>query len=304
MKVTVLGAAGFIGGATVDAFERLHARVAVHGMVRTSTLHDRPAPASLHVGDVRNPLSLRDAVRGADCVLHCASYIGYDPDLCQSVNVVGTRNVVEACASERVRRIVYVSTAAVYRGGPRRGQTESELIVEPFSTLSRSRAQAEQIVLNGGGIVLRPDMVFGRGDRWFIPALHRFTASIGGLVDGGSTRMSMIHVEDLGEMVASVALSDEAETGAFNIAYDEPVSVRSIAQLFPVLPAFAGSLPGVARDVAFERATQQGFTEHQFSLLTTDHWFNTERLARVTSPQRNRGPHTFQRDTDWYRDAI
>ena len=303
-NVSVLGAAGFIGSAVVTALAREQTEPSVRLLVRTPNAQSVQKATNVHVGDVRHKGSLRVAVRGADTVVHCASYIGYDAELCETINVTGTRNVVEACTTEGVGRVIYMSTAAVYRAGPRRGETEAELSVDPSSTLSRSRAAAEEIVLEAGGVVIRPDMVVGRGDRWVVPALHRFTAAVGGLVNGGSTLMSMIHVKDLGAVAAQIALQNGEIAGVFNAAYSEPVAVRALVGQLPMLPAFAGAVQSVSRDVARERAIAGGFSQHQFDLLTADHWFSNERLRRLTGQQWDGGPELTSVDRAWYQSAL
>ncbi|WP_274519276.1 NAD-dependent epimerase/dehydratase family protein [Agreia bicolorata] len=280
-KVAILGANGFIGRAVAESATSSRGETTVHSMVRRTSSPPRP-PGELYAGDVRDIGSIRAAIRGMDAVIHAASYIGYDAALCRETNVAGTLNVVEACAVEGVDRIVYVSTASVYGTGPHRGPAESELEIRPESALSRSRADAENLVLDSGGTVLRPDMVLGAGDRWFVPGLMRFTDAVDGLVDGGTTRMSVVHVRDLGAAAFQLAVLDTPSPGAYNIAYEQPAEVREIMDLLRV-PA-APSLPSVASADARKLATNAGFTTRQFSLLASDHWFDAGKLRSAIGP--------------------
>ena len=64
-------------------------------------------------GDVRNPSALDRAFHGADLVFHLASVISLSPgksELLHQVNVVGARNVAEACLRNKVKRLVYASS--------------------------------------------------------------------------------------------------------------------------------------------------------------------------------------------------
>lgn len=172
-RVAVLGSAGFIGRVVTSELNGVGDGVAVQTMVRTLPKLRVDHASIVHVGDVRDADSVRAAVRGARAVVHAASYVGYDPKLCENINVCGTKNVVAACSAEGVEQVVYMSTASVYGSGPHRGASEADLAVAPKSALSRSRADAELMILDAGGAVLRPDMVFGDGDRWFGPGLGR-----------------------------------------------------------------------------------------------------------------------------------
>jgi nucleoside-diphosphate-sugar epimerase len=245
-------------------------------MVRQSSKLPEMA-GTLHLGDVRDVGSIRAAIRGARSVIHAASYVGYDSAQCRDTNVTGTQNVVTACAAEGVERLLYVSTASVYGSGPHRGAREHELDVRPESVLSRSRADAEVLALEAGGLVLRPHMVFGPNDRWFGPSLVRFTQSIGGLVDGGTTLMSVVHVDDLGSVATRLATADRFTQGAINVAYDRPSTLSEIIELLQG-PGVRTPQYSIARVDARSLAKAAGFSERQFALLTTDHWFSSEKL--------------------------
>ena len=111
MAVVVTGAAGLVGGNLVRAL------LARGRPVRAFVHRDRRALEGLGVetveGDVREPDSLRRAFDGADVVYHAAATISLSMGewpLLESVNVVGTRNVAEACLHCGVRRLVYFSS--------------------------------------------------------------------------------------------------------------------------------------------------------------------------------------------------
>jgi nucleoside-diphosphate-sugar epimerase len=302
-RVAVLGSAGFIGRVITSALNGVGDGVAVQTMVRTlPKLRVDHAPI-VRVGDVRDADSVRAAVRGARAVVHTASYVGYDPELCESTNVCGTKNVVAACRAEGVEQVVYMSTASVYGSGPHRGASEEQAVL-PKSVLSRSRADAELMVLDAGGAVLRPDMVFGDGDRWFGSGLARFTAAIGGLVDGGAARMSMIHVDDLATIVARTVLSPQIMAGPFNVAYEKPNTVREMAALLNGLGMWNSNLPSLERSEALTTALARGFTERQFELLTTDHWFDATSLNLTIGADPASDLSLRPSDLDWYRSVL
>ncbi|MFF3505014.1 hypothetical protein [Streptomyces sp. NPDC003247] len=60
---------------------------------------------------------------------------------------------------------VQLSTAAVHGNGPFRKTAEGAVEPRPLSPVSRSRLSGERFVLGAGGAVLRPYLVYGRGDR-------------------------------------------------------------------------------------------------------------------------------------------
>ncbi|MBN8927285.1 MAG: NAD-dependent epimerase/dehydratase family protein, partial [Rhodospirillales bacterium] len=80
-------------------------------------------------GDARNPVVVRAAVAGCDYVFHQAAIritrCAEVPRECLEVLVTGTFNVFEAAAAERVRKVVYASSASVYGGADRFPTAES-----------------------------------------------------------------------------------------------------------------------------------------------------------------------------------
>src|SRR5438046_1698885 len=149
MNVLVTGGGGFLGKAIVE-------RLIVRGdRVRSLSLTEHPELDSLGVerrqGDVANATVVEQAVRGCDLVFHVAAKAGvwgpfhdyYLP------NVVGTKNVLDACRRFGVRRLVYTSTpSVVHAGRDLENADESLPYADHFEThYPRTKAEAEKMVL-------------------------------------------------------------------------------------------------------------------------------------------------------------
>jgi UDP-glucose 4-epimerase len=123
-SVLVTGGAGLIGSHVVDQLigeQAAEVRV-LDNLVRGRREHLADAEASGRVtflhGDVRDPACVRRAVRGCDYVFHQAAIritlCAEQPRDCMDVLVGGTFNVFEAAVAEKVRKVVYASSASVY----------------------------------------------------------------------------------------------------------------------------------------------------------------------------------------------
>ncbi|WP_051388913.1 NAD-dependent epimerase/dehydratase family protein [Arthrobacter sp. 35W] len=278
-RVLVLGGSGFIGS-------RIAAALADSGAARVVALSRRPqgpgtGSTSVVAGDIEIPDSLDPVMEAVDVVVHSASYVGRDPQLAQSTNVDGTCNVLAACARAGVPRIIYVSTAAVYGMGPHRGVREEVLGYNPASATSDSRAAAEQLVLEHGGDVVRPNLVLGSGDRWVVPGLVKMMASGGAWPGNGSALLSIVDVADLGRLVGSFALAGRQERSVFHAANPEPVATADLLRAIAMasnapMPAFAGQ--GQPAGPELGRA---GFSPHQVDMVAVDHWYRSGRLWHV-----------------------
>jgi dihydroflavonol-4-reductase len=109
-KIIITGVSGFVGGNLARVLISQGAEV--KGLIR----QDRRAVEGLDIqlleGDLLDPQFLKRAFQDADVVYHLAATIsltGNSPQM-KVINVVGTRNVVEACLSSRVRRLVHCSS--------------------------------------------------------------------------------------------------------------------------------------------------------------------------------------------------
>src|SRR5262245_52469453 len=66
-------------------------------------------------GDVRDKAAVAKAMKGIDVVVHAAAALPlYTREQIMATNVEGTRNVLEAAFKAGVRRVVYISSTAVY----------------------------------------------------------------------------------------------------------------------------------------------------------------------------------------------
>jgi nucleoside-diphosphate-sugar epimerase len=116
LTVAVTGPTGDLGISLVSALERSPRVKRIVGMAR------RPFdPASqgwrkteYRQGDVQDPASVREAVKGADVVVHLAFTVVQASAASYAINVEGSRNVFEAAVESGAERICYASSVAAY----------------------------------------------------------------------------------------------------------------------------------------------------------------------------------------------
>jgi NAD dependent epimerase/dehydratase len=126
-RVLVTGAGGFIGSHLVEALlekgASVRAFVKYNGRSDWGMLSDIPLESQKKIevvmGNICDPFFVRKAVAGCDYVFHLAALIGIpysyvSPMDYVQTNVVGTLNVLEACRSEGVAKMVHTSTSETY----------------------------------------------------------------------------------------------------------------------------------------------------------------------------------------------
>jgi len=129
-------------------------------------------------GDVRDLEKLKVSCQGVDLVIHSGAIVDwgtYSDKEIYSVNVEGTRNIIEACTTNGVRALVFTSSLDVlFNGEPLRDVSEETPYPETHSTsYCSSKYLAEKMVLETNSEIfktcsLRPADIFGEGDPYHL----------------------------------------------------------------------------------------------------------------------------------------
>ncbi len=239
MTIVVTGAAGHAGANLVRAL------LAQGRPTRTLVHVDRQAVEGLDVevieGDICDLESLLDAFEGAEVVYHLAAHISIlndDWPLLESVNVIGTQNVVEACLRCGVRRLVHFSTIhAMPQALMDIPLDESRPLVKSrhYPPYDRSKAAAEKEVRQGiekglDAVIISPTAIIGPYDyrpSHFGEALLRLAnGKLPALVAGG---FDWVDVRDV--IKGAMRAEERAPTGAKYILSGHWVSLRDVAVL-------------------------------------------------------------------------
>ena len=125
-KILVIGGAGFIGSFVVSELLKTKVgKVIIYDNFArgkesnvSDSLQDPRCEIYPNGGDVRDVDILNDAMQGCDAVIHLAAmwllHCKDFPRTAFHVNIEGTFNVLEACVKNKIKRLVYSSSASVY----------------------------------------------------------------------------------------------------------------------------------------------------------------------------------------------
>ncbi|MFH1225054.1 MAG: NAD-dependent epimerase/dehydratase family protein [Candidatus Diapherotrites archaeon] len=225
MKILITGSEGLVGRELAKTLER-----------RGHLVRRFDAKLGNNILDAK---ALASAVKGADAVYHLAAQLDEGAKDLFRVNVAGTKNVLEACAKERVAQLVYLSTVGVM-GDLKRGVRAGEKTPQkPLTRYEKSKAEAEKIVLTYLEVlpvtIVRSAMVLGPNEFWagiIKQAKHNFP-----LVGDGKNKWQVIYYRDLADALVFLLGEEDAMGEIFIVAEEGGMTLK---QFYEALRAELG----------------------------------------------------------------
>lgn len=196
-------------------------------------------------GDVLDAGAFARAAAGCELVFHAAAAVSTTGgwEAYRSVNIEGTRNAVEAARSAGAR-LLHVSSVAVYGAGERYRQgmrTAEDAPLPPLpegAWYARSKRESEAIALDAHrsgrvwATAIRPDVIYGKGDRQFTPRVARMLrVGVAPVPGGGHTTLPIVHAANVADAAIRAATSGIAGGRAYNTANDFDVTLAQFLRL-------------------------------------------------------------------------
>lgn len=235
----VTGGAGFIGSHICERLLKEGHSVRVLDNFfsgKEANLESLGGDVDLIRGDIREPKTIAEAMRGVHVVFHEAALGSVprsvaDPVTTHEVNITGTLNVLLAARDAGVRRVVYASSSSVY------GETEElpkheGMMPQPLSPYALSKLAGEHYitvfnhVYGFEAVGLRYFNIFGSRqdpESQYAAVIPKFTTA---LLEGkqpviygdGLQSRDFTHVENVVEANLLASEADGVAGRAFNVA--------------------------------------------------------------------------------------
>jgi len=251
-KVLVTGGHGYLGGRIARALAR-HPEYTVFITTRTGDCPPCPwiSPSRCLKMDLLEDSEVREACEGMDSIIHLAAMDEHesaaDPLKALLVNGAGAMRLVDAAAAAGSERVIYFSTAHVYRS-PLTGTITEETLPRPTHPYAITHRVAEDYVLaarekglleglvvrlsNGIGAPVRPEV-----DRWSLVGndlcLQAAVNHALQLKTPGLQERDFIPISDIARGVEHLLSLDPSRTGdgLFNLGGECSMTIRALARL-------------------------------------------------------------------------
>jgi UDP-glucose 4-epimerase len=250
VRVLVTGGAGFIGKHLVRALLEKDYAVTVFDNFSNSTKDSISSLVNMGVkiieGDITKPVEILDAVKDQELVIHLAAKISVqesirNPSEIFQVNVEGTRNVLNSCKKQNVKKIIVASSAAVYGEGVSDVKLTEESKTNPISPYGESKLKMEQTIkefclkYSIDFVILRFFNIYGIGQTdEYAGVITKFMKRIREdkpitvFGDGLQTR-DFVSIYDVINSIYNAISNDTG--GTYNIASGKAVTIKELAEI-------------------------------------------------------------------------
>lgn len=162
----ITGGSGYFGSLLRDRLiERGHA-VRLFDLVDSD---DRAKATDFIRGDIRDTARVTEAVIGCEIIFHCVAQVplAKDKKLFHSVNAIGTENLLRAALAAKARKVIYISSSAVF-GAPASNPVTEETPPSPGEAYGKAKLEGEtlcrQFADHGLDVtIIRPRTIMGHG---------------------------------------------------------------------------------------------------------------------------------------------
>jgi nucleoside-diphosphate-sugar epimerase len=245
MKIIITGATGFIGRNLSESLHKEGMKVIAIGRSEYVGKALRETGIEFMLAKIEDQSQIIKTFCPADYVIHCAGRAGdwWKYQDFYETNVVGTRNVIDACKKNDIKKIIYISTSSVYLSGKDRYNIlETDPLPTKQFNYGKTKLMAERELLKLGkegfkAIILRPRAVYGKYDQNIVSRFVRLSEKKNlPLINGGQALVDITYVGNLVNAVRNCfSVPDDAWNEVYNISNGSPITLKEwISQVLEI----------------------------------------------------------------------
>ncbi|MEE8104941.1 MAG: NAD-dependent epimerase/dehydratase family protein [Planctomycetota bacterium] len=273
-KYVITGGAGFVGLNLVHHLASAGEKVVVFDDMsgaKKKNLRDLPKDVKVVEGSVLDLKELKKVMRSTDYMLHCAGQPSVlksvkDPQKTLETNAQGTLNALTAARDAKVKRFIYIGSAAAYGESPSlpKVETMAETPLSPYAVSTIAAEHQCRVFFSTYGlqtVVLRAFNLYGPYQDptgQYAPVVAKFLTA---LMDGnapivagdGKQSRDFVHVADLVEAVKAACIAPKAEGELYNIASGSRITINGLVNMInnilgkEIQPKYEEARPGDIR---------------------------------------------------------
>jgi len=237
LKILITGGTGFIGSHLTQFLKKDN----------DITIYDVKKPIEKDVkfilGDILDEQKILQSFQDFDAIIHLAATVGVkntetNPVLTLNTNILGTKNILEACKKHNIKKVILASSSEIY-GEPRKVPIDETQTPIPITTYGISKLASEEYLKSYAKTygfnysILRFFNVVGpkQSSRFVLPEFIKNALNNKPLVihgDGLQIR-AFCHIADICQGIEKSICKGDGEI--FNIGNDlEPITIENLAK--------------------------------------------------------------------------
>lgn len=227
----ITGGSGYFGSLLRNCLRERGQAVRVFDL---NDADDRREDVEFVRGDIRDAPSVTVACAGCDVVYHCVAQVplAKDKRLFNSVNVTGTEHLLRAAAQAKVRKVIYVSSTAVF-GAPKTNPITEKTPPTPHEAYGRTKLEGEKLCHRSAeaGLdvtIIRPKTIIGHGRLGIFQILFEWIREGYNVpvLGRGDNLYQFLHADDLAE--ACILAAARPGSTIYNCGTDRFGTMREV----------------------------------------------------------------------------
>jgi NADH dehydrogenase len=219
-RIALIGGSGFIGAYIAERLVEQDAALTVptRDPERAKTYITLLPKTDMQVANVHDEVELKQLLAGHDAVVSMVGILHGSRRAFEHAHVELPRKIIAACKALGIRRLVHISALGAAENGP--------------SDYQQTKGQGEKLVMQSGldWTVLRPSVVFGRGDH-FLTLFAKLAKELPVLpLAGADTRFAPIWADDVANAVVACFKNDATIGQCYDLAGPKTYTLRELVQ--------------------------------------------------------------------------
>lgn len=247
-KVLVTGATGFLGKFILKELSESGYEIVAFGRNEKIGKNLENKNIKFIKGNLSNLNDVKNAISDCDMVVHAGSLTtvwGKWEDFYNS-NVLGTKNILDACIEKNVKKLVYISSGSIYAGNQDKVGITEKYEFNKNNSLNfyiKSKIMAENLINSERyrdkiySNIIRPHGIMGKGDKCIVPRVLDVNKKMGiPLFEKGNILVDLVSAENVAFAVRLCFEKDNLDREVFNITNGDPKKFKDMADsLFSIL---------------------------------------------------------------------